>query len=311
MERDVIDRGADTRRGGFTLIELLVVVSIVAFLIGILLPTLGRARETARTVICRSNVRQLGLINVLYAQDNTNGTMPVSAVPVRRPGVADARINWAYTFDGSGARVAEGLAVEYAGNLVEIVECPTNRRRDPEGAPEDSANLNDGGGFYGDSELNFDYTFSAPSGGADVDTAFLVWSMRAPGNWSATLNPASAAALQEYGTMAAMTGLPMIVEESTVWYNNNGPRGITDGAWGNHDQWTTRHDGGGMTWYLDGRTDVFRPPAAYDHENPRASSGTGGFTARDIFVQVGMRGPYYRLENSAFAGYGGISSPRR
>jgi len=59
------------RRGqGFTLIELLVVIAIIALLMGILMPTLQRARKSARSVACQASLRQWGLVLKLYADDN-------------------------------------------------------------------------------------------------------------------------------------------------------------------------------------------------------------------------------------------------
>ena len=55
---------------GFTLIELLVVIAIIALLISILLPSLGSAKETARTTVCQSNLRQLSMCSVAYSVDN-------------------------------------------------------------------------------------------------------------------------------------------------------------------------------------------------------------------------------------------------
>lgn len=58
-----------SNRSAFTLIELLVVISIIALLIGILLPVLGNARNAARTVKCLSTQRQLGLAVSMYLND--------------------------------------------------------------------------------------------------------------------------------------------------------------------------------------------------------------------------------------------------
>ena len=60
--------------GAFTLIELLVVISIIALLMGILMPVLSRVRRSARSVVCLANVKRLALAGVMYAQEN--GTFP-------------------------------------------------------------------------------------------------------------------------------------------------------------------------------------------------------------------------------------------
>lgn len=78
----VLSRGrgaARGKRGGFTLIELLVVIAIIAILAALLLPALGRARAQARSVDCKSNLRQLYLANTMYADEN--GGHYVSAAP--------------------------------------------------------------------------------------------------------------------------------------------------------------------------------------------------------------------------------------
>lgn len=81
-----------TRRG-FTLIELLVVISIIALLIGLLLPALSRAREAAKTTACLSQMGQIIRSCSMY-QDDQNDAMPVAFPYSSRDGNSGALSNY-------------------------------------------------------------------------------------------------------------------------------------------------------------------------------------------------------------------------
>ncbi len=118
---------------GFTLIELLVVISIIALLIGILLPALGAARRSARTIQCQSNVRQLSIAFQGYSTD-TNAFYP-----------GDGRLtysdrdnnlgNWVPGFSMQQAvspvDLTKGSIYPYAESL-EIFRCPEDEFTEPE-----------------------------------------------------------------------------------------------------------------------------------------------------------------------------------
>lgn len=64
---------------GFTLIELLVVISIIAILAMMLLPALGMVRGAARSMVCQSNLRQIGFAYAAYAEDWNDLIVPVKS----------------------------------------------------------------------------------------------------------------------------------------------------------------------------------------------------------------------------------------
>ncbi len=109
MARHTADRA-------FTLIELLVVVAVIALLISILLPALGKAKENSRRAVCLSNLHHLGQTFQQYLHDN-NDLLPAAAI---LPSVESADPN-----DEFYCPAITTFLQPYARNL-ELLRCPSD-----------------------------------------------------------------------------------------------------------------------------------------------------------------------------------------
>ena len=70
-----------SRKGGFTLVELLVVIAIIGILASLLLPVLSRAKQSAYTTACLSNLHQMGLALNIYVEENNNHLPSCPMIP--------------------------------------------------------------------------------------------------------------------------------------------------------------------------------------------------------------------------------------
>jgi prepilin-type processing-associated H-X9-DG protein/prepilin-type N-terminal cleavage/methylation domain-containing protein len=116
----------DKSRPAFTLVELLVVLGITALLISILMPTLTAARDSARTVQCLSNLRQMVTAANIYVSDN-GGYYPSAYLGYSRPPFAYA-CSWDFTVVTSlktGKRTVQPGLLWQGRTDARIQQCPS------------------------------------------------------------------------------------------------------------------------------------------------------------------------------------------
>ena len=124
------------RRPGFTLIELLVVISIIALLIGILLPALGAARSAARNVKCLSNLKQLGVSVYSYAGDYKQHFVPARMITVGAAGTLQNHYAAILSDTGYGdAENVEGPGSATNDSSESMYRCPEGIDERVSGAP--------------------------------------------------------------------------------------------------------------------------------------------------------------------------------
>jgi prepilin-type processing-associated H-X9-DG protein/prepilin-type N-terminal cleavage/methylation domain-containing protein len=141
-------------RFAFTLVELLVVIGIIALLIAILLPALGVARESAKTVACLSNLRQLATAATAYTNAN-GGYFPVAYWFESRPPLVIST-SWDFTSvrdTSTGTTSIEPGLLWQGGTNLQVQQCPSyDGRSNSVGDPYTGYNYNTSYIGHGQSE---------------------------------------------------------------------------------------------------------------------------------------------------------------
>ncbi len=231
-------------RAAFTLIELLVVIAIIAILAAILFPVFAQAREKARQASCASNVKQIGIGAMMYAQDYDETVVPVQAGP------SPVVYYWFGAYDSRTSTLDEskGLLYPYMKNK-QIQACPSFR-----------STLRAAVGFTG---YGYNYVYLSP----------LTYD---PTTWDAIPHPVSLAAIQSPSETVQLADCARI---NTWSYSTPTLEGSVylDPPSNNYPGFHGLHSETGNVQWADGHVKAWRPAL-----RPAGSTFGYGYSADDF-----------------------------
>jgi prepilin-type N-terminal cleavage/methylation domain-containing protein/prepilin-type processing-associated H-X9-DG protein len=112
---------------GFTLVELLVVIAVIAILAALLLPALAKAKASAQSAACKSNLRQLGLALNMYVHDNEKYPSNIELYgPLGFQGFYSYGLNWLRPYMSQPSALAD-VRLKMAFTKPDVFVCPARR----------------------------------------------------------------------------------------------------------------------------------------------------------------------------------------
>jgi prepilin-type N-terminal cleavage/methylation domain-containing protein len=219
-------------RRAFTLVELLVVIGIIALLISILLPMLGKAKEKATAIKCQSNLRQL-IQGFIYFTSDNKGRMPGRDVDGGCYGAPRAKYeerdwcvgpignNWAAEWDKSPVN---GTIFKYVRNK-DVYRCPSKISL--------GTRTTAGGGVGAGTNDHFDFAYFTAWTGARVSKIKNLTYFYKDGNMNAK---------------AVVLATPILLEEDPAYITG----GNAETGHSNDDQFDHHHAGGSHYASIDG-----------------------------------------------------------